>query len=250
MTGVIYMYTVAEKHYVGKTYMEQRKRIDKHKYEALTKKADSPFARAIRKHGWETVRASYEVLESVDAETKDELNRKLVEREAFWIAEKNSLVPNGYNVLKSGQLTIPHTKSKEEIYKKVSASLKGKHMNHPSTSRPVYCVDLEKWYPSVSEAERQLHITRGSVGKAASGKVITAGGHVWNFTGENTKPRENKKQHKAVQCIETGEVFPTAYDAAKAICGDKKLQSVYGVLKTGIKHGYKVYGLSYEYITM
>lgn len=66
MKGVIYQYHVGNKYYVGKTYGLERKRIDKHKYEALTKNAQTPFARAIRKYGWETVKASYEVIEVIE----------------------------------------------------------------------------------------------------------------------------------------------------------------------------------------
>lgn len=38
MRGVIYCYTLSGKKYVGKTLTEERKRIDKHKFDALTKK--------------------------------------------------------------------------------------------------------------------------------------------------------------------------------------------------------------------
>ena len=51
MTGIIYQYKIGNKYYVGKTYGLERKRIDKHKYEALTLKKDHPFCRAIRKYG-------------------------------------------------------------------------------------------------------------------------------------------------------------------------------------------------------
>ena len=136
--GIIYQYRIENKYYVGKTYGLERKRIDKHKYEALTLKSDRPFQRAIRKYGWDKVFSGYSVIEEIFAGTKEELNEILIEREAYWIKERNSLVPNGYNVLKSGQIEVPHTQGKDEIYKKVSESLKGKHMNHESTSRKVY----------------------------------------------------------------------------------------------------------------
>ena len=52
MQGVIYRYTSPNgKIYVGQTLLLQRKRIDKHKYEAFTKNCDTPFGHAIRKYG-------------------------------------------------------------------------------------------------------------------------------------------------------------------------------------------------------
>lgn len=68
--GIIYQYRIENKYYVGKTYGLERKRIDKHKYEALTLKSDRPFQRAIRKYGWENVLAGYSVIERISAETK------------------------------------------------------------------------------------------------------------------------------------------------------------------------------------
>jgi hypothetical protein len=47
MTGVIYEYKIGKKYYVGKTYMQERKRIDKHRYEAFTLKKGILFARRL-----------------------------------------------------------------------------------------------------------------------------------------------------------------------------------------------------------
>jgi hypothetical protein len=98
LTGIIYEYKIGNKYYVGKTYMEERKRINKHRYEAFTLNKDHPFCKAIRKHGWAKVRKSYKVIERIEADAKQDLNFKLIEREEYWIKEKNSLVPNGYNI--------------------------------------------------------------------------------------------------------------------------------------------------------
>ena len=148
MRGVIYCYTLSGKKYVGKTLTEERKRIDKHKFDALTKKANTPFARAIRKYGWENARKSYEVLEEVFADTKESLQSILCQKEEEWIEKMGSLVPNGYNVYKKGQDHLLCAKNKEEMYRKISVSLKGKYMNQEATSRKIYCVEQDKWYPS------------------------------------------------------------------------------------------------------
>lgn len=222
MTGVIYQYNIGNKYYVGKTYGEERKRINKHKYEALTLKKDHPFCRAIRKYGWDKVRQSYTVLERHEANTKQELNNILIDREEYWIKERNSVAPNGYNIFSRGTLTIPHTNNKEEIYSKVSANLKGKYLNAEQTSRKIYCIEQKKWYDSISEAERQNGIARGSVGKAASGINCKAGGLSWSYSETDTT-REDliKKSRKPIYCIELDKTYSSIYEAAKDLFGEQ-----------------------------
>jgi hypothetical protein len=247
-SGIIYQYRINNKYYVGKTYGLERKRIDKHKYEALTLNSDRPFARAIRKYGWDEVLSGYSVIERITADTKEELNLLLIQREAYWIRERNSIVPNGYNVFKSGQIEIPHTNNKDEIYSRVSKSLKGKYMNADYSSRKVYCIEQDKWYPSISEAERQHNLSNGSVGKAASGIQITAGGYTWSFDGSKTiRDNKLKASRKPVRCLETGEKFDSVYDAAKSVYGSNANKKKCIILAS-IKHGWAASGKHYEYI--
>lgn len=242
MRGVIYCYTLSGKKYVGKTLMEERKRINKHKFEALTKKADTPFARAIRKHGWEEARKSYEVLEEVFADTKESLQSVLCIKEEEWIERLGSLAPNGYNVYKKGQDHLLHAKSKEEMYRKISNSLKGKYMNAEATSRKIYCVEQDKWYPSISEAERENGIARGSIGKAASGKNCKAGGLTWSYDGkEHRRDDQIKALRKPVLCIETGKIYDSVYAAAKDLYGEnankKKCAIQAAIKRSGAANG-------------
>lgn len=218
MTGIVYQYEINAKYYVGKTYGAERKRKSKHKYEAFTLNKQTPFSRAIRKYGWEYAEKGYSVIETVEADTVEELNALLVDREEYWIKQRNSVVPNGYNIYSRGTQTPPHTYGKEQIYKRVSESLKGKYMNCETTSRPVYCIEQKRWYPSISEAERQNNIVKSSVGKAASGKNVTAGGLHWNYDGTD-KVRQNlhKAISKPVYCVETGVQYPSIYAVAKEL---------------------------------
>ena len=246
--GIIYQYRINGKYYVGKTYGLERKRIDKHKYEALTLKSDRPFQRAIRKYGWENALAGYSVIERISADTKEELNALLIKREEYWIKERNALVPNGYNVLKSGQIGIPHVRCKDEIYKRVSESLKGKHMNAEATSRRVYCVEQDKWYPSISEAERANSIGTGCVGKAASGRNCKAGNLTWTFDGSVVGREDRiKAARKPVVCLETGERFDSVYDTAKCLWGENASKKKCRI-QASIKHGWAVDGKHYQYI--
>lgn len=246
--GIIYQYRIENKYYVGKTYGLERKRIAKHKYEALTLKSNRPFQRAIRKYGWDVALSGYSVIEEIFADTKEGLNAQLITREAYWIQKRNSVVPNGYNVFKSGQIEIPHAQGKEDIYKRVSLSLKGKYMNAEYSSKRVYCVEQDKWYPSISEAERSNAISRGSIGKVAAGQHCTAGGLTWTFDGsKNGKKNQIKGSRKPVQCLETGEIFNSVYDAAQHLwgteAGKKKCR-----IQNSLKHGWAVDGKHFVYI--
>ena len=142
MQGVIYRYTSPNgKIYVGQTLILERKRIDKHKYEAFTKNCDTPFGHAIRKYGWEAIRATYTVIETVEAEDRKTLKAKLTERENYWIETLDTFIPKGYNVKLTNQHTLSEYRNKEAMYAKVSASLKGKYMNAEATSKPIMDLD-------------------------------------------------------------------------------------------------------------
>lgn len=232
MRGVIYGYQINNKYYIGKTYMEERKRKAKHKFEALSKGSENPFARAIIKYGWEEVEKSYFIIEEVFAETKQELNGLLIEKEEKYIIEYNSLIPNGYNVRKNGQYSIPHTYNKDEIYSRVSKSLKGKHLNCKETSRSVTCVETNITYPSVSEASRMTGVNLSSIQKCATGKTCKAGGLTWIYDGE--KPRESKTKMHRILCVETGVEYDGIRNASRSIAGNKNGHcNIQRALRTG-----------------
>lgn len=248
MKGIVYQYKINAKYYVGKTFGLERKRKDKHRYEAFTLQKQTPFAKAIRKYGWDMVVSGYSVIETIEADTKDELNRLLIEREAFWIRERNSIAPNGYNVMASGSISPPHTYNKEEIYKRVSQSLKGKYMNCPATSRPVYCIELKRWYPSISEAERQHNIAGSGVEKAASGKNVSAGGFHWSYEETDTYRADLIKQsRKPVYCVETGTQYPSVYAVAKELFGEQA-NSKKSLVQNALRHNRKTCGLTFRYV--
>lgn len=249
MQGVIYQYLLNGKYYVGKTYMLERKRISKHKYEAFTLKKEHPFCKAIRKYGWETTLAGYSVIERHEADTVEELNRILIEREAYWIKQRNAIVPNGYNIYQNGQITPPHTYNKEEIYARVSKSLKGKYMNNPDVSKRVYCFEQDKWYPSIREAERQNNIAKGSIGKVLSGANVRSGGLTWGFS-ETPMNRVDqiKAARKQILCVETGEVFESVYAAAKLIFGENDASKKKCRIQASLRNGWAVCGRHYKFV--
>ena len=53
--------------------------------------------------------------------------------------------------------------------------------NNPITSKKVLCVETSKVFPSINEAQRQLHIYATNITKCCKGKRPHAGGFSWTF---------------------------------------------------------------------
>jgi hypothetical protein len=243
MKGVVYCYNINSKYYVGKTYGLERKRKDKHKFEALTKNSDTPFARAIRKYGWEYVSKSYEVLEYVYSDSKKELNYNLIELENKHIKEKKSLLPNGYNVKFSNHKECPEIRDKSEIYSKISKSLKGKYLNEEYSSKKIICIELNKEYPSISECARELNLKVQSICNVLKRKQVTCGGYTFKYIdGEN--PRGNI-QKKKVLCIELNREFESMKDASEYFTGSRNQHSN---ISSAIKRNGTFRGYNFKYI--
>ena len=49
------------------------------------------------------------------------------------------------------------------------------------TSKAVYCVELDKCFDSMHEAERQTNINNGNISSCCKGNRNTAGGYHWEF---------------------------------------------------------------------
>lgn len=249
MQGVIYRYTSPNgKIYVGQTLLLQRKRIDKHKYEAFTKHCDTPFGHAIRKYGWEAIRATYTVIETVEAEDRKALKAKLTERENYWIETLDTFIPNGYNVKLTNQHTLSEYRNKEAMYAKVSESLKRKYMNAEATSKPIMDMTTGKTYPSISEAARDTGLYVQSICRVLKGRQLQTGGHKFCYLDENGKPdtfnlRVINRKQLPVYCPELDMTFVSAYEAEKYI---HKPGGKSNITRAAQKSG-KSYGLTWIY---
>ena len=265
MRGVIYCYHIGNKYYVGKTYGKERKRQKQHKYDS-THGTQTPFCSAIRKYGWKNVLKTYEVLEVVEKETLKELNYELIERENFWIKEKNALLPNGYNVHFSNHKKIPYIPNKKERYEKVSKSLKGKYMNPKYSSKKIICVETGIEYPSIRECERQMGFCKNTVGAVLKGKYENHKGYHFKFTelpnneyvGDKSSKRKYatieeanearrkfaKKISKPIVCVETGEVYASIREAVRKVYGGD--DGCRRHIQESIKYGWKVKGYRWK----
>ena len=98
----IYCYTNKQngKKYVGQTNNIKR-RYRQHKEDSFTNYNDARYNQAIhcaiRKYGLDNF--DFEILEVLENKTSEEVN----ETETYWIREKSSLAPNGYNLKAIGE---------------------------------------------------------------------------------------------------------------------------------------------------
>lgn len=57
--------------------------------------------------------------------------------------------------------------------------------NNPKISKKVYCVELDRVFPSISEAERELGIATVGISRACRGMQKTAGKFHWEYVEDN-----------------------------------------------------------------
>lgn len=254
--GVIYQYNSPNgKIYVGQTLYLQRKRINKHKHEAITRQCDTPFGRAIRKYGWDTIRETYKVIEYVEAPDKQSLKKKLTERENYYILELNTLTPNGYNVQLTNQEKLGEYRNKALMYEKISNSLKGKYLNEKNpNSRRVINIDTNIIYPSISQASRETGVSVQVICSVLKGKQLKAGGFSWCYIDDEgnidkSNLRSINRKQLPVYCVELDKEFVSAYAGAKYIGkpnGKANIRRVCEANKQECKH--KSYGYTWVYI--
>lgn len=140
------------KAYVGQTRKKLRNRYGAHLMSAADPMCQHLLARAMRRHGVE--KFSIEIIERCGSVA--ELNA----RERYWIAELDSLAPNGYNVATGGgvgEVRVP------EVGAKISAAMQGK-------------VKSLEWRAALSRSHKGKVLTpewRHSIGLAQTGRKDT-----------------------------------------------------------------------------
>lgn len=72
-------------------------------------------------------------------------------------------------------------KLSEETKRKMSEARKGKFINREDTSKKVLCIETGEIFESAHEAQRKTRIYYGSITKACTGKLKTAGGYHWKL---------------------------------------------------------------------
>lgn len=63
--------------------------------------------------------------------------------------------------------------------------------------KTIYCLDINKYFKSSTEAAVHTGVCRSSIIKACRGQLNSAGGLLWCYGGEEKK----FKYYKSVQCV-------------------------------------------------
>ena len=212
---IIYCITnkINGKPYIGQTIRTLEERIADHKHCKKTL-----IGKAIQKYGWSDKTFKVEILEV--CETLEQLN----EREKFWIAKYNSIVPNGYNMTEGGSIGIPGKPKSEATRARMKLA-------QAKNRKCVCCIETGEVFESIKMAAEHYGIGSGEISSACHGKRNTAAGLHWLFLEDwlsaDDKTRADllaKLPHrrKRVRCIETDEIFTSTRKAAEKYGTDHK----------------------------
>ena len=183
MYGIIYKVTnlVNYKVYIGQTVQKLQKRWATH---CSTKSGCLALHNAIQKYGKENF-----IIQQIDVgDDRVHLN----ELEQYWIEIYNSVFPNGYNLTEGGDSPVFSETSRLKMSKsqtgkvmsiecrqKMSAERFGKSLSY---TKKVYCVELDKIYDSIANAERDLGMKgHRNISACCKGTRKTAGGYHWRY---------------------------------------------------------------------
>lgn len=172
----------SEKCYVGQT-CNISKRFSKYKKES--KNRSYAIDSAITKYGWDNFQK--EILEEKISEDKiDNLER-------FYIAELNTLSPNGYNLESGGNTNKTCSEETKEKLRKSNKERKD-YLNlkgyYEKIRKKVLCFDLNnnflKEYKSIKLASDELKVNATAISLCCKKKpkFKTAGGYKWEYKND------------------------------------------------------------------
>lgn len=265
---IVYCHTnkINGKKYIGITgdSLQKRAGLNGSYYKGCTY-----FYNAIQKYGWENF--NHEIL--FQNLTKEEASQK-----EFKLIDLYNTTDHkyGYNLREGGYTGYTFTVS-EQTRKKISQALKGtkkpqiwyqhrkeyyKTHSYPNEgnfgensagpTKKVQCIETGDVFGAIAEAERWCNSSK--VGQCCRGKRQHAGTHPeygfqvsWKYAQPEAqvtiicnKPLRQKKTIKKIQCVNTGEIFNTAKEAAKYFNMEKNNGNINrcckGQRKTAGKH--------------
>jgi group I intron endonuclease len=210
---------VTRKIYIGQTVKTLAKRWAQHKHKGLKiSRHKNPFHASIAHHG-----PSAFIVDVVDstATTKDELN----ELEIKYIAQFNSVWPNGYNLATGGYSNSGGVawnrgqKSSVETRRKLSEAHKGQI---PGNRKSVLCLNNKTIYASLHEAAAVLNLNVSKISLVISGARKHTEGYSFSVDLsavsnpkqyknklKNIKPRKLRQQSKVILSVNPSR--PTCY---------------------------------------
>lgn len=190
--------TVNGKVYVGQTVQTLERRWALHKHQA--KHRNRPLYRSIRKYG-----IQHFVVELLEELSPGSSQQILDEKERFWIAHLNAMVPSGYNLTSGGD---GKSFLSEETKARISQAKLGK-------SRSPETVEAMRLGAMGNTHKRGKKLSDAS-------KARISASQLGRKNSEETKARkadahrgEKAYNAKKVQCLETGMIYPSTGEAAR-----------------------------------
>lgn len=193
MEGYIYkLISPSGKCYIGQTVNLKRRLSDYKNFHHCEKQ--KKLFNAIRKYGFENFQ--WEIIEFINIESKQELQKKLNELEISYIKLFNS-IDNGYNICKGGDQyklgvkTSEETKQKQrdswttEKRKKLSDKNKGKRSGNALNVKPVLQYDIHgnflKEFESITEACLATNCYKSNIKYVCDNKIKFTNNFIWRF---------------------------------------------------------------------
>lgn len=202
----IYIFTnkINGKQYIGQSInIEDRKKQHFYRYKNNKDSGyNSAIHSAFRKYGWENF--SFEILEQCSLEDLDE-------KEKYWISKKNTLVPNGYNILKGGQKNRSSTKN---YICPICGKQKSKSAKH--------CLDCEKLIRKQNSLAENIDINFSLIEKILNSSIEEVARECGYSAGNSLKKQLIKKGYPSTKTEMfsyyekiTGQKHPKALEKSK-----------------------------------
>ena len=231
---------INHKIYIGQTTKERpTDRFSQHRYLARHPEQETSISylhRAMNKYGVDNF--SFEIIEEIE-------DSSLNEREQYWIREKKSLTPNGYNMTVGGEGTLGYsrTQSKEEKMKR-SKSAKKFYENNPEAIEKLRERTLSLW----QDDEYRKRVTE-------SNKKFYSE-HPDKFKGENNpmygkhhteEALEKIRKHAATRKIKIAQLDKDTLEIINIYDGIKDAEKALGVSHGWISKAAKQDKVAYGY---
>lgn len=220
--GYIYKITnnINNKIYIGQTIKARpTDRFSQHRYLARhsgQEKSISYLHQAMAKYGVDNF--SFEIIENIE-------NDKLNEREQYWIAQYNSLVPQGYNLTIGGEGALGHSRPQTlEEREKRKQSNKQFYIDHPEalqqmSERTKKLWENEEYRRKVTESNKRFAQEHPDLNKGQNNPMY--GKHHTEEALTKIRAHVATRKTKIVQLnkdtLEEIQVFDGIKDAEKAL---------------------------------
>lgn len=206
------------KRYVGITsqYPQNKRWLNGYGYQK-----NAHFGAAIQKYGWDGF--SHEIiadklLEADAIKLESELIQQYKSYDALY-GYNNNLASVGSGIMSET------TKEKISIANGGNNHWTKKHNVSRAelpNSKPAYCVELNKIYPSVIDASLDVGCSKGNIASCCRGERHISGGYHWVYVSDLNSTSidqllsyQKKSKKRPVYCHELNRKFPSAQDAAE-----------------------------------